>query len=101
MRGIAAGAAILRLFGGLWFIVAMVFWHASHWGIPVTSAATLVLLVVCILRLAASAKLPDSHDPASSVKGERARILSGIIWHRRGTDCAEFGIVGGLGAWAI
>jgi hypothetical protein len=87
MRGIVGGAAILTLFGGFWCIVTLVSWPARPaWGIPVASATTLVLLVVCILRWTASAKMPDSHDPAAAAKGKRAGILFGII----------FGIEGGL-----
>jgi hypothetical protein len=81
MRGIVGGAAILTLFGGLWCILALVYWPARPvWGIPAASAATFVLLVICILRLMASAKLPDSHDPAAAAKGKRAGILFGIIF---------------------
>jgi hypothetical protein len=87
MRGVVAGAAILTLFGGLWCILALAFWPARPaWGIPLASAVTFVLLVVSIVRLAASAKLPDSHDPAAAAKGKRAGILFGVI----------FGIEGGL-----
>ncbi len=87
MRGIVGGAAILALFGGFWCIAALVFWPARPaWGIPAASAATFALLVVCVLRLRASGKLPDSHDPAAAAKGKRAGILFGII----------FGIEGGL-----
>jgi hypothetical protein len=87
MRGIVGGAAILTLFGGLWSIAALAFWPARPaWGIPAASAATLTLLAVCILRLMASAKLPDGHDPAAAAKGKRAGILFGII----------FGVEGGL-----
>jgi hypothetical protein len=87
MQGIVGGAAILTLFGGLWCIAALAFWPAHPaWAIPVASAVTFVLLVACIVRLIASAKLPDSHDPAATAKGKRAGILFGII----------FGVEGGL-----
>jgi len=87
MRGIVGGAAILTLFGGLWCIVALIFWRERpQWAIPVASAATFVLLALCILRLAASARMPDGHDPAAAAKGKRAGILFGIV----------FGIEGGL-----
>jgi hypothetical protein len=87
MRGIIGGAAILTLFGGLWFILTLVFQPArSAWTIPAASVTTFVLLVVCVLRWAASANMPDSHDPAATAKGKRAGMIFGII----------FGLEGGL-----
>ncbi len=87
MRGLVGGAAILTLFGGIWSITALAFWPGRPvWGIPLASAATLVLLVTCILRWTASAKMPDSRDPAAAAKGKRAAIYFGII----------FGLEGGL-----
>jgi hypothetical protein len=87
MRGIAGGAAILTLFGSFWCIDALAFWPTRPgWGIPVASGATFLLLVLCVLRWTASAKLPDSHDPAAAAEGKRAGTLFGII----------FGIEGGL-----
>lgn len=87
MRGIAGGAAILSLFGGFWCIVALAFRPARPaWAIPAASATTLALLIGCALRWAASAKLPDSHDPAAAAKGKRAGVIFGVI----------FGVEGGL-----
>jgi hypothetical protein len=81
MRGMVGGAAILTLFGALWCIVALAFWPARPaWGIPAASAATLLLLVVCILRLAASAQMPQSNDPAAAAKGKRAGMIFGIAF---------------------
>jgi hypothetical protein len=103
MRGIAGGAAILTLFGGLWCIVALAFWPARPvWGIPLASAATFLLLVVCVVRWMAAAKLPASHDPAAAAKGKRAGILFGIIF---GLEAALIALVSawlarsGLGDW--
>jgi hypothetical protein len=85
--GIVGGASILTLFGGLWCIAALAFWPPRpNWGIPAASAATLVLLVACMVRLAAIARLPDHHDPVAAARGKRAGSLFGII----------FGLEGGL-----
>jgi hypothetical protein len=87
MRGIIGGAAILTLFGSFWFIVTLVFQPARPaWTIPAASVTTFVLLVVCVVRWVASAKMLDSHDPAAAAKGKRAGIFFGII----------FGVEGGL-----
>jgi len=103
MRGIVGGAAILALFGGFWCIAALVFWPARPaWGIPAASAATFALLVVCVLRLRASGKLPDSHDPAAAAKGKRAGILFGIIFGIEGGAIALSSVLlagSGLGDW--
>jgi hypothetical protein len=87
MRGIVGGAAILTLFGCFWCIDALTFWPTRPgWGIPVASAATFTLLVFCIFRCIASAKMPDSHDPAAAAEGKRAGKIFGMV----------FGIEGGL-----
>jgi hypothetical protein len=103
MRGIVGGAAILTLFGGWWCIVALGYWPARPaWGIPMASAVALALLVVCILRLTASAKMPDSHDPAAAAKGKRAGILFGIILGIEGGAIALSSVLlagSGLGDW--
>jgi hypothetical protein len=103
MRGIVGGAAILTLFGGFWCIDALAFWPTRPgWGIPAASGATFILLVLCVLRWIASAKMPDSHDPAAAAEGKRAGILFGIIF------AIEGGLIGlisallgrsGLGDW--
>jgi hypothetical protein len=103
VRGILGGAAILTLFGGLWCIAALAFWPARPaWGIPAASAATFVLLGVCVLRLVASAKLPHSHDPAAAAKGKRAGILFGIIFGVEAGLIALSSVLlshSGLGVW--
>jgi hypothetical protein len=87
MRGIIGGAAILTLFGGFWFIVTLASQPSRPaWTIPAASATTFVLLVVCVLRWAATSKMADSHDPAAAAKGKRAGGVFGII----------FGLEGGL-----
>ena len=86
-RGIIGGAAILTLFGGFWFIVTLVFQPVRPaWTIPAALVATFVLLVVCVMRWAASTKMPESHDPAAAAKGKRAGVAFGIV----------FGLEGGL-----
>jgi hypothetical protein len=82
MRGLVGGAAILTLFGGLWCIGALAFWPARpDWGIPAASAATLVLIIVCVFRWTASAKIPASRDPAAAAaQGKRTGIMFGIIF---------------------
>lgn len=87
VRGIVAGAAILTLFGGWWCIAALAYWASRpSWSIPAASVTTIVLLVVCVLRLVASRKIPTVDDPVGVAKGKRAGRLFGII----------FGIEGGL-----
>jgi hypothetical protein len=103
MRGIVGGAAILTCFGGFWCIAALAFWPARpSWGIPAASVTTFALLVACVLRLLASGKLPDSHDPAAAAKGKRAGILFGIIFGLEGALIALTSILlarAGLGDW--
>ena len=103
MRGIVAGAAILTLFGGWWCIAALAYWPAHPaWGIPLASAATFVLVVLCILRLIGSANMPDSNDPGAAAKGKRAGILFGIIFGMEGGLIALSSVLlarSGLGDW--
>lgn len=75
-----AGAAILTLFGGWWCIAALANW-AGHpgWSIPAASVTTIALLVLCIMRLVASRKIPNIVDPIAAAKGKRAGKLFGII----------------------
>ncbi len=81
LLGILGGACTLTLFGGFWCIAALAFWPPRPaWGIPAASAATFVLLVACILRIKATARLPDGHDPAAAARGKRAGILFGIVF---------------------
>jgi hypothetical protein len=103
MRGIVGGAAILTMFGGFWCIFPLTFWPARPaWAIPAASTLTFALLVVCVLRLRASAKLPDSNDPVATAKGRRAGTLFGIIF---GAEGALIGLASallaraGLGDW--
>jgi hypothetical protein len=80
-RGIVTGAIILTLFGALWCIVALAFWAARpRWGIPAACVTTLALLFLCVLRLAASVKMPESRDPAAAAKGKRMGMLFGITF---------------------
>jgi hypothetical protein len=103
MRGIVGGAGILTLFGGFWCIFPLSFWSARPaWAIPAASTLIFALLVVCLLRLRASAKLPDSQDPAEAAKGKHAGRLFGIIF---GAEGALIGLASallgraGLGDW--
>lgn len=103
MRGITGGAAILTFFGGFWFIVTLVFQPARPaWTIPAASITTFVLLVVCVLRWAQSAKMPDIHDPAAAAKGKRAGVTFGIIFGLEGGLIALVSVLlgrSGLGDW--
>ncbi len=103
MRGIVGGAAILTLFGGLWSVLALALQPASPvWAIPAASATTLLLIVVCGLRWAASARMPESDDPAAAAKGKRAGMFFGIIF---GVECGLIALVSavlgssGFGDW--
>lgn len=81
------GAAILTLFGGWWCIAALANWaRRPDWSIPAASATTIVLLVLCVMRLVASKEIATIDDPVAAAKGKRAGRLFGII----------FGIEGGL-----
>lgn len=87
IRGLLAGAAVLALFGGWWCIAALANWAGRpSWSIPAASLTTIVLLVLCVMRLVASRKIPTIDDPVGAAKGKRAGRLFGII----------FGIEGGL-----
>ena len=80
MRGFVGGAAILTLFGGLWCIWPLAAWpERPAWAIPTACAAIFVLLLLCILRWIASARILESEDPTASARGKRAGILFGII----------------------
>jgi hypothetical protein len=82
-----AGAAILTVFGAWWCIAALANWpQRPTWSIPAAYATTIVLLVLCTLRLVASRKIPSIQDPTAAAKGKRAGKLFGLI----------FGIEGGL-----
>lgn len=82
-----AGAAILTLFGGWWCIAALVNWTGHPgWSIPAAFVTTFVLLVLCVMRLVATRKIPAIDDPVAAAKGKRSGKLFGII----------FGIEGGL-----
>ena len=103
MRGIIAGAAILALFGGFWFIITLVFQPARPaWTIPAASVTTFVLLVICGRRWAASAEMPDSHNPAAAARGKRAGVTFGIIFGLEGGLIALVSVLlgrSGLGDW--
>ena len=86
VRGSVAGAAILTFFGSAWCIVALALWPAHPvWSIP-GSAATVVLLALCVMRLRGSRNILSIDDPVAAAKGKRAGMLFGII----------FGLEGGL-----
>ena len=88
LRGIVGGAAILTLFGGFWCIMALAFWAARPaWAIPAAIATALVLLIFCIFRWTATAKMAHAHDSAAAAKGKRAGILFGIIFGIEGALC--------------
>ena len=54
LRGSIAGAAILTLFGCVWYILALASWTARpSWSILAGSVATIALLGLCGLRLMA------------------------------------------------
>jgi hypothetical protein len=103
MRGIIGGAAILTLFGGFWFIVTLVFQpERPAWTIPAAVVTTFVLLVVCVMRWAASAKMLDGHDPAAAAKGKRAGVAFGIVFGLEGGLIALVSVLlgrTGLGDW--
>jgi hypothetical protein len=82
-----AGAAILTLFGAWWCIAALANWAGRpDWSIPAASVATIVLLILCVMRLVTSRQIPTIDDPVAATKGKRAGRLFGVI----------FGIEGGL-----
>lgn len=85
VRGCVAGAAVLTLFGSAWCIIAFALWPAHPvWSIPAGSAATLVLLALCIMRLRALRNIPSVDDPVAAAKGKRAGMLFGIIFGAEG-----------------
>jgi uncharacterized membrane protein (UPF0136 family) len=68
-----AGTAILTLFGGWWCIAALVNWTGHPgWSIPTAFVTTIVLLVLCVMRLVASRKIPAIDDPVAAAKGKGA-----------------------------
>ena len=85
VRGSIAGAAILTLFGSAWCIMALALWPAHPvWSIPAASVATIVLVVLCIVRITALRHIPSIHDPVATAKGKRAGIVFGIIFGAEG-----------------
>jgi len=85
VRGCVAGAAILTLFGSAWCIVALALWPPHPvWSIPAGSVATIALLALCVMRLAALRNIPSIDDPVAAAKGKRAGMLFGIIF---GIEC--------------
>lgn len=90
VRGRVAGASILTLFGSAWCIIALALWPAHPaWSIPAGSAATLVLLALCIIRLSTLRNIPRVDDPIAADKGKRTGMLFGIIF---GAECVLIGI---------
>jgi hypothetical protein len=81
VRGSVAGAAILTFFGSAWCIVALALWPAHPvWSIPAGSAATIVLLALCVTRLRGLRNILSIDDPVAAAKGKRAGMLFGIIF---------------------
>ncbi len=81
VRYTVAGAAILTLFGSAWCIVALALWPAHPiWSIPAGSAATIVLLALCVIRLQPLRNIPSIHDPVAAARGKRVGKLFGIIF---------------------
>jgi hypothetical protein len=104
IRGVVAGATILTIFGSFWCLIALAFWAARPvWSIPVGIVATVILLVLCAVRLViASKKIPNVHDPAAAIKGKRAGKLFGIIFGIEGAliaICSTLLASHGLGFW--
>jgi hypothetical protein len=81
VRGRVAGAGIVTLAGSAWCIVALALWPVHPvWSIPAGSAATVVLLALCVTRLRLSRNIPSIHDPLAAAKGKRIGILFGIVF---------------------
>ena len=103
VRAAVVGAIILTLFGGLWWIVTLAYWVARPgWAIPVASAITVVLLVLCIARRKAARKIHSFDDAAMLAKRKRAGIFSGIIFGIEGALiglCSKLLAHHGLGVW--
>jgi hypothetical protein len=97
------GAAILTLFGGWWCIAALANWTGRpSWSIPAASVTTIVLLVLCVMRLVVSRKIPTINDPVAAAKGKRAGRLFGIILGIEGgliALCSMLLASRGLGLW--
>ena len=73
IRGMIGGAAILTVFGGWGCIAALANWAGRpDWSIPTASVITIVLLVLCVVRIVASSKIPTVDDPVAAAKGKRA-----------------------------
>lgn len=103
IRGVVVGAAILTIFGGFWLIVALAYFASRPgWSIPVGGATTLTLLVLCLVRLAASQKFPRVNDPTDAAKGRRAGKLFGIVFAVESAliaGCSTLLASRGLGLW--
>jgi hypothetical protein len=85
VRGTAAGAAILTLFGGAWCILALALWPAHPgWSIPAGCVVAAALLVLSVQRLVALRGIPSVDDPVAAAKGKRAGMWFGIIF---GAEC--------------
>jgi hypothetical protein len=98
-----AGAAILTLFGGWWCIAALANWTGRpDWPIPAAFVTTIVLLVLCVMRLVASRNIPTIDDPVAAAKGKRAGMFFGIIFGIEGgliAFCSMLLASRGLGLW--
>jgi hypothetical protein len=103
IRGRIAGAAILTLFGCVWWVLALAFWVARPvWSMPAGFVATVVLLGLCVLRLLAIKDVKSVDDPVAAAKGKRAGILFGIIFGAEGgliALCAALLGRAGLSIW--
>lgn len=98
-----AGAAILTVFGAWWCIAALANWtQRPGWAVPAALVTTIVLLVLCVIRLVASSNIPTRDDPIAAAKGKRAGKLFGIIF---GTEAGLIALCSillesrGLGLW--
>jgi hypothetical protein len=84
-RGRIAGAAILTLFGSVWWILGLASWTARpRWSIPAGSMVTVALLGLCALRLLALRGIPSIDDQPAAAKGKRAGMFFGIIFGAEG-----------------
>ena len=85
---LAIGATIVTLLGAMWCIVALAIWPAHPvWSIPAGSAATILLLALCVMRFRALKNTPRIHHPLAAAKGMRMGKLLGIIF------AAESGLI--------
>jgi hypothetical protein len=94
VRGTIAGAAILTLFGAMWYILALALWppHPA-WSIPAGCAAAIALLAFAVVRFTALRGVPSVDDPVAAAQGKRDGIWFGIIF---GIEGLSIGLCAGL-----